>query len=299
MLHAANVLVHGEPVVGHLTVKGRGVDGAGVAIEVPARIHKGVHGVALAPRGFAALGASNFVELLDAGERRAAGQRDLHVFRQKHRKLILRHRQHSAGVAVNERNRRAPVTLAADAPILETEGDGGLAEAVLFGEGGHLPLRFFAAEAGERATIGNRGAFVGTEGQLRHLGRTIRFDDPADINAILLRELEVALVVRRDRHDGARAVVHQNVVAHPDGNLLAVVRVHRVVAGEESLLLHAANLAVLTRALLVGQHLVEACLPGDIAANQLLDQRMLRRKLNAGGSVDGVHAGGEDRDFRL
>ena len=43
-------------------------------------------------------------------------------------------------------------------------------------------------------------------------------DDTADGQAIVLRELEIALVVRRDRHHRARAVFHQHVVSDPHGN---------------------------------------------------------------------------------
>ena len=48
---------------------------------------------------------------------------------------------------------RAPIALARDAPVLDAEGDGGLAEAVLCGVGGHLAARFFAGQAGPRAGV--------------------------------------------------------------------------------------------------------------------------------------------------
>jgi hypothetical protein len=38
-----------------------------------------------------------------------------------------------------------------------------------------------------------------------------------DRQAVLVREVEIALVVRRHAHHGALAVAHENVVADPDG----------------------------------------------------------------------------------
>src|SRR5207245_8110781 len=64
-----------------------------------------------------------------------------------------------------------------------------------------------------------------------------RPDDDAHRQAVLARELEVALVVARHRHDRARAVAHQHEVADPDGDALAAERVRRVGPGEDAFLL--------------------------------------------------------------
>ena len=68
------------------------------------------------------------------------------------------------------------------------------------------------AVAGERGVVGGAAAPVG--------GR----DHLDDGHAELLGEREVALVVRRHRHDGAGAVGRQHVVGDPDRDLLAVDR---------------------------------------------------------------------------
>ncbi len=66
-----------------------------------------------------------------------------------------------------------------------------------------------------------------------HLGRDLRVrdlrtgDDAADRQAELPGEGEVALVVRGDGHDRARAVAGQNVVRDLDRDPLAVDRVDR------------------------------------------------------------------------
>ena len=49
----------------------------------------------------------------------------------------------------------------------------------------------------------------------------------ARTEAVALRELEVALVVRGHGHDRAGAVLHQHVIGHPDRNSLVVHRIDR------------------------------------------------------------------------
>ena len=60
-----------------------------------------------------------------------------------------------------------------------------------------------------------------------------------------MRKLVISLIVRRDAHDRARAVVHENVVCHPDGNALSVVRIHREVVSVDAMLFDRANVTYL------------------------------------------------------
>ena len=113
---------------------------------------------------------------------------------------------------------------------------------------------------------------------------------------VLARELEVALVVGRHRHDRARAVAHEHEVADPDRDLLARERVDRVAAGEDAFLL---DLALETRAaVLRAQARDRRCArplrrrPGD----QRRPPRVLGREHHEGRAVDGVDARGEDPD---
>ena len=101
-------------------------------------------------------------------------------------------------------------------------------------------------------------------------------DHLPDLEAVLLCELMVALVVGRDGHDRARAVLHEDVVGHPDGDRLAVDRVDRVAAREDTVLL--LRLALDGRARRRPSHVV-----GDVsltrrARGQGADQRMLGRQ---------------------
>ena len=78
-------------------------------------------------------------------------------------------------------------------------------------------------------------------------------------------ELKVALVVRRHAHDGAGAVVHQDVVRHPDRHAFAVVGIDGEVAGRNAVLLDRAQVAGLARLLLLVQQLVNLRLQLRIA----------------------------------
>ena len=60
-----------------------------------------------------------------------------------------------------------------------------------------------------------------------------------------------------------------------------------------------ADVSRFARLLLVGEHLLQAGKFGGIVADQFGDQRMLRRKLQRRGAVDGVDARGEDGDLAL
>src|ERR1051326_7550969 len=68
-------------------------------------------------------------------------------------------------------------------------------------------------------------------------------DHLANRQRILLRKLEVALVVRRNTHHGARAIFHQHVVCHPYRNGLAAERIDREHAGVQSFFLFLADFA--------------------------------------------------------
>ena len=55
-----------------------------------------------------------------------------------------------------------------------------------------------------------------------------------NLEAVLFREVEVALILAGRRHDRAGAVAHQDVVGDPDRDVLAAEQVVRVGAGEDA-----------------------------------------------------------------
>ena len=121
----------------------------------------------------------------------------------------------------------------------------------------------------------------------------------ADLEVELLRELEVALVVRRHRHHRPGAVLHQHVVGDEHRDLLAVDGV-----GDGAVERHARLLAVLGAALLgrAPRRLVDISPHGGgrvAAVDQLLDRRVLRGEHEEGGAEERVGARREDGEVEV
>ena len=121
VLDAADVLVHRHPVLrsgaDHRVVELR----VAIAHEVPGAVDEGVHRVGFAARRAAAGRAGDVQERAVLGERvaRAVGDQ---VFGQDDRQVLLGHRDDAARLAVDDRDRRAPVALPADAPVAQAPG---------------------------------------------------------------------------------------------------------------------------------------------------------------------------------
>ena len=101
----------------------------------------------------AALRALHVHERRDLGQRRTALAGELHVVGQDHGQILLWNWHDAALRAVDHRNRRAPVTLARDAPVLDAISDGGLAKALLFGVRVHSAARFGARKTRKLAGV--------------------------------------------------------------------------------------------------------------------------------------------------
>ena len=136
---AADVLVDGKPVAHKGGIERRAVVvRIGVAEEIPRRIDECIHGVGLATARGAAFGALHVHKRWHIGERRLALPGEQHVFRQAHGQIFIRYRNDPALPAIDDRNRRAPVTLARNAPILQAIGRLCFADALGLCVGGHL-----------------------------------------------------------------------------------------------------------------------------------------------------------------
>ena len=137
---------------------------------------------------------------------------------------------------VDDGERLTPVALPAEQPVPELVGDRWRSEPALLQPRGDPGLRVLHAEAVEcqRLVRGVHRDAVVVE-RLRPLGggrvdgdtacgppRRGRLDHPHDREIEFPSELEVALVVRRDRHDGTRPVSHQHVVRHENRDALVV-----------------------------------------------------------------------------
>ena len=139
VLDPADILADGQPLLGDAAVERLLLGLAGEADEVPGRVREGVERVGLAPRIRAAARASNVLPGRVPVER-VAGHLERHVLGQHHRQLLARHRHDAANAAVDDRDRRAPITLAADAPVAQPVDGGALAPALALGAVDHRAL---------------------------------------------------------------------------------------------------------------------------------------------------------------
>ena len=135
VLDAAHVEVDGKPVLHRGGVEGAVVlGGREVAVEVPGRVHEGVHGVGLAPGLAPALRAGGVHERGHLVEGVAALAGEGRVGREDDRQVLLGHRLQAVLLAVDDGDGRAPVALAADEPVLEAVGHDGLANPPRLGD---------------------------------------------------------------------------------------------------------------------------------------------------------------------
>ena len=120
------------------------------------------------------------------------------------------------------------------------------------------------------------------------------FDDAADRQVELGREVEVALVVAGDGHDRAGAVLHQHVVGDVHRDPLAVDRVDDG-AAQRHAGLRALGVGAVLAAL--GQHVVDVVAHGLLvlgAGGQAQDVGVLGRHHEERRAEQRVRAGGED-----
>ncbi len=239
---------------------------------------------------------------------------DLGQLQRQHR---LRQGVGDAVLVVDDREGLAPVALAAEQPVAQAEVDGALADAGPLQPLGDARLGLDDAQAvqGDARTGGvDDRRVVRDEGVVprRRVRSPVvrRFDDADDRQLEGAREREVARVVRRDGHDGAGAVAHQDVVGDEDGDLLAVDGVGGVGAGEDAGLVLGLGLPldVGLRGGLgavggdglggggvpAGPHVVGALGPGG--RGELVDQRVLGGQHHVARAEQRVGARGEDGD---
>ena len=224
---------------------------------------------------------------------------ELRHLRQQDRQAVRRHRHHAALLAVDDRDRRAPVALPRDAPVLQAVLHGPFADrrapraaAVICrlasSDGRPSNSPEFTSVPAPALRLGHR---LGATASRRPAGRTI-----GDREAVLARELEVALVVPGNAHDRAGAVLDEHEVRDPDRHGLLRERIDRRPAGVEPFLLDLAghprrsDPAPGTAARCAGS----SSAPG--ASAHCLDERMLGREQDEVGAVDRVDARGEDVD---
>ncbi len=167
------------------------------------------------------------------------------VRRQLDGQILVGHGNGAALLAMDDRDRAAPVALTRDAPVAQAvvhlaRADRLLGELGLFQAVRRFLEGLFGAEPVEERRIDHRA--VAVEGLvLDGEGRGVfarRQDHRPERQIVLAGEIEVALVAGRAAEDGARAVVHQDEVGDVDGQRPVLVeRMHGADAGVEALLL--------------------------------------------------------------
>ena len=304
VLNAAYVLVHAAAagllrLVAHPIRRTRAhhllrIGGVAVAHEIPARIHKGVHGVGLAPRGHAAHRAGDTgVKTLVLVQRVARAVRNA-VHGQHHRQVLLRHGHRAVLGAVDDGNRRAPVALAAHTPVAQAPCGFFLSQAQSGQVSGYSVHTGFEGQAIVFAGVdGHARAFFGVP-VVPHGGvkrpRLVHRHHLGDGQRVLQRKRKVALIVPGHAHHGAVAIAHEHVVAHPHGHRRAGQGVAYKQAGGHAFFFFDRQLG------LGGAAFMAFFNKGSkrrVAGCGVRGQRVLRRHGAKGHAHDGVHPGGE------
>ncbi len=227
-------------------------------------------------------------------QQRVAGGGEVDVLGQHDRELRLGHRHHAAGGAVNERDRRAPVALAADAPVAQAPYGLALAPAFGFGADDDRRLGLGHGHPVDEARVDQHPVAGVGLGQ-RRVGLGRRGGDHAhDRQPVLGGEIEVALVVPGHRHDRAGAVIHQHEVGDVDRQaLVGIERMDRADAGVEAELLGGLDLG---RGGAACAALLDELGRVAIAHRHGLGQRMVGRDGDEAGAEDRVRPRGVDLD---
>ena len=242
VLDPADVLVDRQPVVDHAAVERPVVVvRVGVAQEVPGRVDERVHRVRLALRRHRRTRGTSTLTQSSAA---ASGERP---FGRKSSTSGSSTGSSSSGtgtitarLAVDDRDRAAPVALPRQQPVAQPVVDRRLRRArapssdstiAFFASGADMPLN--CARVDEHLVGGVRDVGGAPPRPRRQTGATTCTIGRSN----RCREGEVALVVRGHGHDRAGAVVHQDVVGDPDRDARVVHGVDRVEAGEDAGLL--------------------------------------------------------------
>ena len=121
-------------------------------------------------------------------------------------------------IAVDDGDWRAPVALAAHAPVAQAPGGFLLAQAQVGQRSSHRVYGFHKGQSTEHIGVHCHTALLVAVPVLplgMVVGQPIDMHDLVDREVVFFGEGEVTLVVGGNAHDGAVAVAHQHIVAHP------------------------------------------------------------------------------------
>ena len=236
MFDAADIMIDRQPVFGAWVDHAVRV-AACKAREIPGRFHKSIEGIGFPARRFAAGRASRM------GESRMRNQRRLRAIQhyvpgQFHRQILFRDRNRAAVVAINNRNRRTPVTLAGNAPVAQSEISFALTFLVFFQRFRNSCKSLFRGQAVKRAGIFQHTFYRVSLLRTIIVSAVFSENHLLDRNAVLLRKLKITLVMGRNRHHSAGAVAHQHKIGYPYRHLFAGDGMNRFDAGIDAAFFH-------------------------------------------------------------
>ena len=297
VLHTTVVVVDRHPVLELVRIcKGLIVVRIAETEEVPGGTGPLRHGIGLTLRRTAALRAGAVYEAVDLRQRGLSIGTRLEVLdiRKGQRKLLLRYSNRTTVRAVNERNRLTPVALTVECPVLHLILYTLVTDATLGEDLKHLMDGILlVGEAIKEAGVDHLA--VAGVGLLRDVAA---LDDLDDIDAELLCEVVVTLIVCRNGHDRACTVAHHDIVSDKDRDLLSGDRVDRgqTLDAYAGLLLH--ELCTLELGLLCGLlTVVHDRIPVRDLVLILIECRMLRSDNHEGDAIEGIAAGGIDLEL--
>jgi hypothetical protein len=161
--------------------------------------------------------------------------------RQHHRQIPIRHRHHSVVLAIHHRNRRAPISLARNPPILQPKGRLPPPKSLFLRKRRHLDDRHIRRQSVIPPRIHQLPVRM-IPIRFGHFLRNQRFalrrlHHNSNRQTILPAKFEIPLVMRRNAHHRPGAVFQQHEIPYPDRDRLTAERIHNMPPGKESFLL--------------------------------------------------------------
>ncbi len=298
MLDPPDIKIDRHPVTDQLGQKGHILRARrAVPEKVPGTVDKCVHGIGLAARRTPAAGTDTIYEWTARLEG-VARVFKVHVQGKQDGKVTLGNRHLPTVIAVDDRDRRPPVTLAGEEPVAKLVVDGSFADPFRRKPRDDIFHRLRVHPAGEWTRVyHDAGAHISFGHLIRIQLLPFRLNHCLERYVILPGKFKVTLIMGRHRHHRPGPVSHQGEVGHPERDLLPVDGIGDMEPGPDSDFLQLGQLA---GARPLGAH------PADRrhyalfllgAFYQLLDQWVFGSERHEGYPPESVRTGSEDGEF--
>ena len=153
---------------------------------------------------------------------RVSGNVEADIFGKHDWQLVVRHRHRTACFAVDDRNRRAPISLPANAPVAKAVLSLAITPAFGFSLGDDVRFGGFDRHAVQEMRIHNTaGAGIRDIAAKIAVSQVTVGNNASDAQIIFAREVQIALVMRRAAEYRAGAIIHQHKVRDINGQMPA------------------------------------------------------------------------------